>query len=1359
MPSVCRGYAMDANGNRVGTSDAAGIVTFDEYDALDRHTVHGIVRNGQRVIQQVNQYDQAGRLYAEIEGAASQEETLASVAQGNYQSVVTGVAGNTRFSLFDERGNIVATRNESKIEKTFVFNEANRKVKEIDGLGNSLTWTYNEGDYGRLVSHKDLGNRNFSYVYNGFGQVTAENSDKTYLYYGNGLLKSIVITSGQQRSFQSSYAEYNEQWQHIKTSTYSYDLQGNKVNDVLASYINWSTDVGGNRSGDGSTRQETRYRFDEAGRLANANALAGSFAYGTGTFNFIEGFSDDGYGYGYGYGDSNNFHYSLGNTTYINLSYQFDEYGNRRRSKMESAQPNGWQANVDNWFKYDLADRAVVVDGYLDNGAIVANALQGYTLSYDAAGRRTGTERWIQDYWGQAVYERYEYTYNDQNQVASRTIRHLYRSSWANSNAAVQSTSAVYLDQLNSYDDRGRVISQTSYKEGVAQSTAYSRYRGDNQKISELTYGYSYGVEYLAQGNYFGEAGMFDAAGNQTRYRFATFNTSGVATQAGDYSTVYAGFETYKALQLTATASGMDPGVTSYVYSDRGDLLHLSSGLKGTFRRFAVDGESRMIGVEDAYTGRAQIYLGYQNAALANAGGLSIATISNTLEAISDNYPAQAPSSYVVNQGDTLESIAQTVWGDRSMWYLIADANGKDLSEALVAGSSLKIPNVVSSNRNDATTFKPYNPNEVIGDVITPPQPPKPKKKKCNAVASVVMVVVAVVATVLTAGAAAPLLGGVATSMGLSVAGTAIASAVTAVSWGIGAAVGSLASQAVGKAMGVVDHISWKQAAVAGLTAGVASWAAPALGAVQSATGSTMLRYAAQGALVYGTNYVGSKIVGLDTSFSWKNMAASAIASAVAGELYADDGFMGSVIRGQASAHTSAWMRDKWFGGGRPDYGQVAVDAFGNALADYIVGEISTQAKDKKQTKDKKQVLDDLKHWVDKPKIGEGVNPFHSASDSARDFNSQLQLASNGSAVPVSRSDVAGVVDPGAVAEYRESGWFNVVSQLTEDEYFGLKYVRGSGGGLSSYSDVPTLPEVDPATGKYVLSPKPQWSLGGRLEEFYNDYSIIPYIASNGDRGHDSLAEVINLVSGVMSGGRLALGAVDEALIWAGLGGIDRLPLVGGAPQVVVRAETMALKQFGSAIGDGGSAAVMLPLVLRARKVDEKVLETVTLSTERAETAEKLIKAEEALVVKTYSGSIHDIEFVGPFPRDMGPVWIKPMPGMTQVELDQINAYIKLSNDAVLAGVLSPTGRVSTKGALRFDASRQAMQERKAGLLAGTPYVGHVGHVPDTTWMGTPTPYAWLDLSPRVNMSLGGQAGGYPLGYKPTIFVFDGGLP
>ncbi|MDH1109947.1 hypothetical protein N5C55_27255, partial [Pseudomonas otitidis] len=139
-----RTYRVDAHGNRVATQDALGTVLVESYDAMDRQLTHGIIRNGAQVILQTNQYDQAGRLVGEITGATAIEETLSSIANADWSSTTTGVAGTVRYTLFDERGNIVHTRNESKIEKRYEYSETNRKTKEIDGLNNTLTWTYNE---------------------------------------------------------------------------------------------------------------------------------------------------------------------------------------------------------------------------------------------------------------------------------------------------------------------------------------------------------------------------------------------------------------------------------------------------------------------------------------------------------------------------------------------------------------------------------------------------------------------------------------------------------------------------------------------------------------------------------------------------------------------------------------------------------------------------------------------------------------------------------------------------------------------------------------------------------------------------------------------------------------------------------------------------------------------------------------------------------------------------------------------------------------------------------------------------------------------------------------------------------------
>ena len=42
----------------------------------------------------------------------------------------------------------------------------------------------------------------------------------------------------------------------------------------------------------------------------------------------------------------------------------------------------------------------------------------------------------------------------------------------------------------------------------------------------------------------------------------------------------------------------------------------------------------------------------------------------------------------------------------------------------------------------------------------------------------------------------------------------------------------------------------------------------------------------------------------------------------------------------------------------------------------------------------------------------------------------------------------------------------------------------------------------------------------------------------------------------------------------------------------------------------------------------------------------------------------------------------------------------------------------------------------------------------EVLWTGTAAPFSWLDLNPSVNMSIGGQANRYPIGYKPTEFRY-----
>ena len=101
-----------------------------------------------------------------------------------------------------------------------------------------------------------------------------------------------------------------------------------------------------------------------------------------------------------------------------------------------------------------------------------------------------------------------------------------------------------------------------------------------------------------------------------------------------------------------------------------------------------------------------------------------------------------AGGSHTVRAGDTLQSIARQLWGDSSLWYKLAEANGMSAGAALAEGQSLTIPSGVARSGHSASTFQPYDPSEVIGDVS--PTDPKPQKNnRCGMMGSVLIAVVA----------------------------------------------------------------------------------------------------------------------------------------------------------------------------------------------------------------------------------------------------------------------------------------------------------------------------------------------------------------------------------------------------------------------------------------------------------------------------------------------------------------------------------------------------------------------------------------------------------------------------------------
>lgn len=74
-------------------------------------------------------------------------------------------------------------------------------------------------------------------------------------------------------------------------------------------------------------------------------------------------------------------------------------------------------------------------------------------------------------------------------------------------------------------------------------------------------------------------------------------------------------------------------------------------------------------------------------------------------------------SSYVVKDGDTLRSIAEALWGDANLWWVIAEASGLTGGEVLLKGQLLSIPGRVFNLHYTNEVFRVYDPNAALGSI------------------------------------------------------------------------------------------------------------------------------------------------------------------------------------------------------------------------------------------------------------------------------------------------------------------------------------------------------------------------------------------------------------------------------------------------------------------------------------------------------------------------------------------------------------------------------------------------------------------------------------------------------------------
>lgn len=945
-------YKVDIDGNRVATQDEIGLVTIDDLDAMGRVVTHSVLLSdgsGGRILTalKTNKYDQAGRLYAEINGIQETDENL------DYGYL--GTAGNTRYTLYDERGNVAMTRNESGVVKAYSYNADNRKIQEVDAMGNSLFWSYDS--YGRMSTHKDLAGRQYTYSYNEFGQLSGEQliengvtmPAKAYDYWENGLLKAVRETDT--RTFSSFNAL-------VRTSSYKYDASGNRVSESNSAV--WST---------GSASTETRYQFDEQSRLAVTYTLGGQTLDGVRGSEIVTGVATG------------------------KVTYSFDELGNRRRVQLNTTGQSGIVTTKDQWFRYDNEDRVIIGEGRLINGKIVAgwtgSLAYGYINSYDGAGHlftsltAKGSADFVYNgttYSNGGIYQQQYYGYDDLGHLTDIQSNYLLQQNPSDSNEVLKVASSYRAGFTNGawvsndkredfgaeYDNNGyqkRAYNWTYAPNGTEStySVTSSFYRGDGllamQRMSKSVNGGSLNTQ---QETYLNEGGMVDAAGNQLAYRYVVYNADGTVNYRGTTTNTLALYDGYKNKTTTATWDRAgSSGLTTMDYSPRGVLQRVSGTAYN--RSYASNADGQVISRREA-NGTAQNYLYYQGAEVASIGNAVTPDLSTTYKPLSSDYPGRTPSTYVIAPGDTLARIAQMLWGDVRMWYLIADANGltQGSSDALPASQTLKIPNVVQSTHNDATTFKAYSPGDTIGDTTPSPQPPPPPSRHCGILLQAIVIVVAIVATIYTAGAASASLGA---AFGAT-AGTVSTASVAAGAIGaaVGAAAGSVASQLTANAVGLQSGFSWSAVGRAALIGGVTAGVTQGLGLVGGPNIPGGLSDAIKagdwsGAAGYSIaqNVVGQGVgmaLGVQPKFSWASVAAAAVGGAFDSQFgtgasvqepgrigtllgaNAGGGFLSQFARGVVTNGVQVLVN----GHGKLDFAEIAADAFGNVLGNSLDG-------------------------------------------------------------------------------------------------------------------------------------------------------------------------------------------------------------------------------------------------------------------------------------------------------------------------------------------------------------------------------------------------------------------------------------
>jgi len=840
----------------------------------------------------------------------------------------------TETTDYDAKGRVVGTKDFAGNATTYSYTFYDGSAIYDSGLGAFGGWqvattasgrtSYQNLDlFGRLVWSRDYGSHDTGYAFDKAGHVVLQTNtvgqNISYAYYGNGYIRSIIDHSLN------------------LISTFEYDKEGNRT---LESY-----------SGMGSNPiyyQVAAVTYDELNR--------------------VKTFTD----------------------AKATISYQYDAVGNRRRVLSTYHDGiNGDQQTQDYWYKYDGMNRFVLTMGTLSGSGSTATIVTGSTgvqVGYDLDGQRkfaiNGSDG-----------SREDYTYTADGYLEDTKINNVLASRRVNDAMGRVTTYTEYLSngstvnfsQASTYDGDNRVTDQVvTQRQSDGSNTVtnvHNDYRADagggvytgtdqgvithsrqQQQGSSVVQDTAYSYVWWDEAKQTGIQVKGTDPGNPNAYQWApgasqfSYDVNGHLKTAvltgGTSATITYTNDAYGQVLEREQKSGSTMGPRQLYYYLDGNRI----GDVGN------DGPSRV----DYATALAQRDNPVQPGAFRNGKPVSSADFDENYEPIGPGYPGMAASTYTVRGGDTLASIAQALWGDSSLWYMIADANGLTGSDALIAGQTLSIPNKVTNVHNQSGVYRVYNPGEAIGDAMptlpAEPAPPVHKHGGCGIIGQIIMVAIAVAVTIALAPtvigepAAIGLDGSLINATGLTAAfGGTFASVGTAAAVGAGivggAAVGaaaSVASQAFGVVTGIQDHFSFKGVALAAISGGIGGGIGGA-GILRGASGITGIgQDVARGALASGLSQGVALASGLQSQFDWAGVAAAGVSAGVLGALpnvggNGADHYLVEGLSGSAAAVASAAARSLLTG---TDFGdnilRALPDVVGQTIGNLAATEIAS---------------------------------------------------------------------------------------------------------------------------------------------------------------------------------------------------------------------------------------------------------------------------------------------------------------------------------------------------------------------------------------------------------------------------------